>query len=141
MNIRIYIAAPWIHKARAVEAKLAFESDGFEVTSQWITRETPPGVADRYLAGTTSEEDDDFLMIEADTDVADVRRSDLFVIFNSEKSEGKATELGIAYERQIPIIVVGDVARNVFYHLPELFWVENLDAAIRCAREIVSEAL
>jgi hypothetical protein len=57
---------------------------------------------------------------EAQADWADVLDSDVLLLLNLEKSEGKAVEQGIALQAGIPIIAVGDTYSNVFQHLENL---------------------
>lgn len=128
--LKVYIAAPWIKKADAFAAKGLFELAGIEVTSRWITRETPQEVSDRYNAGECNESDERHLIEEAINDVEDVVASDVFVILNLEKSEGKATEFGMAYSLGIPTILVGPRTRNIFYYLPNVFRADTVEQAI-----------
>lgn len=129
-RLKVYIAAPWINKADALVAKLQFETAGIEITSRWITRETSQEISDRYNAGECNEADERHLIDEAINDVEDVVASDVFVILNLNKSEGKATEFGMAYSLGIPTILVGTRTRNIFYYLPNVFRADTVEQAI-----------
>lgn len=124
-KLRIYVAAPWVNKPDALAAKEKFEAAGFEITSHWITRESHLTYAD-----LAKPEHEDELVAQAVMDVEDIIRSDIFVILNLEKSEGKATEFGFAYGMDIPVILVGDRTRNIFYFLPNVFRAETVEQAI-----------
>lgn len=128
--IKVYIAAPWSAKAEALEAKKKFEAGGFEVTSRWIERDTPKDIGDRYLKGVLLPEDIPFLQEEAYNDLDDVLESEVFVLLNLGKSEGKATEFGVAYVAQMPIIIVGSRVGNIFYQLPEIVETETVEEAM-----------
>jgi nucleoside 2-deoxyribosyltransferase len=68
---------------------------------------------------------------QAYQDIADVRRADVLVVLNLQKSEGKAVETGIAIAAGIPVISVGPRS-NIFQALgAEVATVE--DALLLCA--------
>ena len=123
--MRVYIAAPWSHKADALAAKQQFEAAGCEVTAHWIIRESILEYDD-----LTKPEHKDECTEQAQLDVADILQSDVFVILNLALSEGKATEMGIAYALGIPIILVGDLSRNLFYRLPGVYRADSVEAAV-----------
>src|SRR6266853_5363700 len=105
-KIKIYQAAPWICKDAAKEARDAFVEKGFEVTSRWLDHHS-----DNDPANLKEQRE------QAEEDIVDLLRADIFVILNLEKSEGKACEMGMAYASNMPVILVGEKTRNVFYHL------------------------
>jgi len=125
MSLRCYIASPWSHKAEAADAQKKFEAAGLIVTSRWIQRESNLTYED-----LTKPEHEEELATQAILDVEDVVASDVFVILNLDKSEGKATELGMAYSLGIPIILVGDRTRNIFYFLPGIFRADTVEQAV-----------
>lgn len=116
-NPTVYLAAPWIHRASMVPVQDQFEAAGLEVTSRWI--KLHPQTADPVQ-----------LRLQAEEDYDDVVSSDYFVLFNTAKSRGKETELGIALEAGCSVILVGPPEGNVFYHLPQVTQVESAEAAI-----------
>ena len=121
--VSVYIAGPWKCKDQARKAKQAFEEAGFKVTSHWIDE----------------HEDwdcEDSAQKQAIQDIEDIINSDVFVILNLDSSDGKATELGFAYGLQLPVILVGDRTRNIFYHLPGIIKVDTIEAAIAAVREL-----
>lgn len=125
MAFRCYIAAPWGNKPEALAAQQLFEAAGFEVTAHWITRESHLTYED--MAKPEYEEE---MINQAVMDVEDIVASDVFVILNLDKSEGKATEFGFAYSLGIPTILVGERTRNIFYFLPNVFRADTVEQAI-----------
>lgn len=126
MALKIYVAGPWQDRedvVKPIAAKLV--GAGYEVTSRWLE---VPDVAD----------DDphrlEYLKEQAQHDLEDVVKADALVYVNSRKSEGKATELGVAIARLMPIVVIGGLENNVFLHLglanfptidEALLWMKN----------------
>lgn len=130
-EINVYLAAPWKHRDQAREAKKAFEEAGFTVTANWID-----GQESWDYDALGREEYENRVQKQAIEDVENIIDSDIFVILNLDFSDGKATELGFAYGLQLPVILVGDRTRNIFYHLPGIIKVDTIEAAIAAAREV-----
>ena len=128
MKHYIYIAAPWINKAEALEAQKKFEAAGHVVTSQWITKHTD-----------VDDPDDpkhfEELRKQAEEDLNDILDSGTFVILNLGKSEGKATELGYAYAMGLEIYLVDEPSINIFYHLPEVNKCKSVEEVIECLKK------
>lgn len=117
--MKIYIAAPWVRKQEAIEVGKRFEAAGHEITSRWFTH---VGTA-TDSAGVTAPREQ--IQHQAMEDIDDVRRADLLVVLNLQKSEGKAVETGIALAAGIPVVSVG-VRSNIFQTLgTELATVEE----------------
>ena len=122
--MRIYIAAPWTHKADAARVASLLEAAGHTITKRWWEHREVPG----YL--TADHSNDDELTEQALQDIDGVLTADVFVLLNYEKSEGKAVETGIALAVGIPIIVVGGRS-NLFHYLDVTLATEaTLDRAI-----------
>lgn len=129
----IYVAAPWINKAEALEAQKKFEAAGHVVTSKWITKHTDvddPEDPRHY----------DELRKQANEDIDDICRADVFVILNLAKSEGKASELGFAIAKNlefgdIDIYLVGEPSINIFYHLSEVKKCKSVEEVIECLKK------
>ena len=85
---------------------------GFEVTSRWL----------RDHGDST---DPLVLRREAQADWDDVKSADVLVVLNIRKSEGKATEQGLALAHGKKIIGVGLPGNNIFHHLPHYTWVND----------------
>ena len=122
--MKVYCAAPWVHKADALVAQTQFEAAGFEVVSHWI----------QYHGDGANDAE---LQAQAVEDYAEiVAKTDAFVILNLALSEGKAFEFGVAYRQKLPCVVVGSRERNIFYHLPGVLQVETVEEAIETLRWI-----
>lgn len=122
--MRVYIAAPWACKSDAALFQLAFEQAGYTVTSHWISRHVNSDPS--YEAGSFESRQH-----EALEDLRDIDSSDVFVIFNLGKSEGKATEFGYAIASNKPVLLVGKRDLNIFYYHPNVRQVDTLDEALR----------
>ena len=110
---RIYVAAPWVRKEEAKYVAGRLNDAGFVVTSRWID-----------MHG--GDHDPVVLRREAQHDWDDIRAATVLVVLNIEKSEGKATEQGIALERGLKIVGVGIPKNNVFHYLPQYRWVASV---------------
>jgi nucleoside 2-deoxyribosyltransferase len=111
--MRVYLAAPWIHRAEARQAREKLTAAGYDVNSRWLDVDET----------TTSPE------VEAVNDMTDILSSDALVVLNLAKSEGKACETGMAIVAGMPVISVGD-GHNIFLKLPTVRRVETLHEAI-----------
>lgn len=127
--MRVYVACPWKHKETAKEVKKQLEVAGHEVTSRWIDFEVDPKYAYEYPEKIMRE--------EAEKDIKDVFTAQAMLYLNLEKSEGKATELGMFLARavlgdSVSIFVVGGKQNNVFLNLPGdyLLHLESVEHAI-----------
>lgn len=96
--MKIYLAGPAARQDAVREVRDLLVKLGFEVNSRWI---------DVKLLGQGYEESRVQLADQAEMDFEDVQNSDVLVVMNLEKSEGKATETGMALAWGKPVIVVG----------------------------------
>lgn len=118
--MRVYIAAPWKHKERAKEVKAQVLAAGIEVSSRWIDFEADPAIIYDYPEQVMEQ--------EAEKDFEDILNSTHMLYLNLEKSEGKATELGMAIMCALPIYVVGGKQNNVFLHMSEEYGINHIDS-------------
>lgn len=123
--MRVYIAAPWVRKADARMARERLQQEGMLVTSRWLdSPEYPQDAAD-------------IMRRESHDNLIDIRVSDVLLVLNLEKSEGKAFEQCYAYCHSIPVVVVGKPT-NVFQYLPSGFTlVDTIDDAVETIRATV----
>lgn len=121
--MNIYIAAPWVRRADAAEAKRRVQDAGHRVTAHWI---------DGHFDETPSV---DNLGDQASQDWQDVEDSDVLILLNLEMSAGKATELGIALVNGLRILLVGPRQGNVFHNLSEVEQFDTLTEALDALRE------
>ncbi len=118
--MRIYLAGPWKRRhAMPAYASMVREA-GHTVVSRWHDKwaQEPE---------TTNVE---VLRQEAQMDLDDVRRADVVIVFNLEKSEGKAVEQGFALAFGKTLIIVGELRFNVFQYLPYVQLVPTLQHAL-----------
>jgi nucleoside 2-deoxyribosyltransferase len=110
--MRVYIAAPWVRRPEAIEAGKLFTAAGHVLTCRWFVHETDGDPNDS--TGITC--DPYIIRHQAFEDIADVRRAEVLVVLNLQKSEGKAVETGIAIAAGIPVVSVG-ARSNIFQSL------------------------
>lgn len=126
----IYLAAPWLdYKLMPERAKL-FEDAGFRITHKWW----------QYEGENQDNESKEFLQTCAMQDFLGVHFAKAVVVFNTAKSEGKATEQGIALAQGKPIVVINDptkVTSNIFHHLSNYKHVGSVEEAIDKLREVL----
>lgn len=98
----VYIAARGEDQALAATVRDHLELAGFEVTARWI---------DQSLSNESHD--------EAQQDIDDVRRALVLVLLKPASAHRQTTgghhvETGIALEREMPILLLGDI-ENVFH--------------------------
>lgn len=126
MSLRIYVAAPWIHRDQAREAAGKILEAGHMITRAWWDHESMIEDNDPHRAKILAE--------QARKDLFGVQSADLMIVLNSAKSEGKAVEQGIAIDMELPIIGVGArglVTKNIFHYLACYRWVSTIEDAIK----------
>ena len=122
--MKVYVAGPWMRKAEVIAFAKQLRKVGHEVTSRWFDHVGDPN--DPTGATVPLEE----IQFQARQDLEDVRRADVLIVLNLEKSEGKAAETGYAIAFGIPIISVGKRS-NIFQALGrELDTTEEAIAAL-----------
>lgn len=111
--MRLYLAAPWADRDLARRLADDLEADGHTITLPWW---------DHPVSDDAGE-----LQHQAEEDYDGVRSAEVFVLLNSQKSEGKATELGMALVYHMPIIIVGErkPGQNIFHFHHRVVWVES----------------
>lgn len=122
MLAKVYVAAPWQDRARANEIAIMLVSRGFQITHDWWMYE-----------GEEKDESHEFLQRCAELDVQGVKDADIVIVLNTQKSEGKAVEQGLAIGWKKPIICItekGAPTSNIFYNLPCYTHVNDIDTAI-----------
>jgi hypothetical protein len=103
-----YVAGPKKDQEFVKGVAETLRREGYGVNSRWLE-----------IDKKDDEVDQDYLEKMALWDFEDVLKSDVLCYVNTgTKSEGKATELGIALGMMKPIIVIGGKANNIFLNLP-----------------------
>lgn len=106
--MKIYIAAPWIHRDTMPAIATELESYGATITHKWWETESDK---------VRTVEDHQW---NAYQDKVGVQTADAVLVINSASSEGKAVEQGIALGLGIPIFIVGtrgEHSKNIFHYL------------------------
>ena len=130
--MNVYLAAPWKFRADAKQVAQQIREAGYCIKSRWHDEwgdvEEAPA-----QAGNTNP---DVLLDEATADYDDVKGSDVMIVLNLEKSEGKAVEQGLALAWDKPVIVVGSERFNVFQYLPSFSLVATVHDALEHLKRI-----
>jgi hypothetical protein len=121
--MKIYLAAAFSRQGEMKEVAVKLINRGFEVTSQWLTN--TPGV----IKGKKARMQDAFM------DINDLREADILVRFSDDLTKdsipaklgsgARMFEFGMAWERGMPIVVVGG-RQNIFDSLPNVTHVADL---------------
>jgi Nucleoside 2-deoxyribosyltransferase len=115
---RVYLAGSWKDIVPMGKLKQELVAAGIDVISDWTERERDE---DQNLVSRQQA---------ALIDFEQVRSCNTLVIVNAMKSEGKASEMGMALALGKRIILVGPRDTNVFYDLPQVEQVATISAAI-----------
>lgn len=104
-----YTAGPMADRPFVKEVAEKLRDAYYDVNSRWldVPEETPEGMTQ-----------DEYMHQQAVHDLEDLLAADALIYVNTgHKSEGKATELGVAMATAKPIVVVGGKENNIFLHL------------------------
>ncbi len=124
--MKVYVAAPWVRRPEAILFGQRLTALGHELTCRWFDH---PALGSQPGDSSGSSSPDQLgIMRQALEDIEDVKRADVLIVLNLQKSEGKAVETGIALANRIPVISVG-TRSNIFQSLG--FEAVDEDAAIR----------
>lgn len=107
--MRVYLAAPWVHKTTAAMVAEVIEAANHEIVVQWWKHpdNSDPKESER----------------QAITDLDGIESADAFVLLGIGPSEGKSTEFGYALKAGKPCIVFipPEGYPNVFRWHPKVF--------------------
>lgn len=92
---------------------------GHEITHDWTREVLNPRPSRRSIA---------------EADVRGVEAADALVLVDADRGWGMYVEFGIAVARRIPIIVIEPRYHQVFYSLPQVRLVMDVDGAIEALR-------
>lgn len=124
LSLSVYLAGPWADRAQVRAVRDQLVEAGIPVNSRWIDSHHTDE------ANVTHED----MAIEAWNDIEDVVKSKVLMVWNSQKSEGKAFETGVAIALQKDVIIIGE-RTNVFHHLPMVI-VPDTNEAIKAYRQL-----
>ena len=130
--MKVYVAAPWIHRNVAADFAIQCEAQGHTITREWW----------KYEAG---DEEFDVLRAQAIADLDAVQDADVVVVLQIAKSEGKAAETGAALAWRIPVFaLIYDKPGNIFHRHPgvTLFYTHQdvLDALLNLETKLPNAA-
>lgn len=128
MAKRVYVAGPWVDREAAQSLGNIVASKGHTITHAWWA----------YEGKGEALETEEFLRECAIKDVNGVSTADVVVVLNTAKSEGKATEQGIAIALRIPVVVLTPGTKptsNIFHHLPSFKHVKTVEEALEAINE------
>ena len=121
--MKIYLAGPWRTKAAMPTLAAQIEAAGHTITERWWEQD-----GSKYPTYPSNEDDEGLTDIAID-DAIGVMRADALIVINTEKSEGKAAEAGIALALNKPIMLVG-TRSMIFHYLPSVYPVASLEEAL-----------
>lgn len=124
--MKVYLAAPWSHKAAMSLVAKEFEGAGHTITKKWWEHREVPG----YLDGSCSAEERDELEAQAAEDLSGIHQADAFVLWNAASSEGKCVEMGYAIANSIPVILIGGRSNLFHYLCDDVEVVTSIDEAL-----------
>src|SRR3990167_3434558 len=105
-----YCAGPWDHRPAVREIIEKINKAGWKTNSNWVAPENPD-------VDPADPERDALLKDQALRDVKDVFEANGLIYVNSKKSDGKATELGLALATLKPVLIIGNREGNIFLNL------------------------
>lgn len=128
--MKLYLAGPWLDRAVMPAMAKRVEDAGHTVTHKWWDVE-----GDILKLKTENPDFDEtaYMTEHAVLDRDAVHEADLLIVLNSQKSEGKATEQGMAIALDKPIIIIGTkglASGNIFHYLKNYRWAADEDAAM-----------
>lgn len=120
----VYLAAAFERKPELQKYRVDLLARGLECTSSWLDEPATEGL------GTDLGYGEGKLRACAATDLRDVYRSNLFVVFSGSSGRGgRHVETGAALARGLTVIVVGE-RENVFHYLDQVIVVRDWPAAL-----------
>lgn len=117
-KIRLYVACPWKQRNLARDTSATLEAKGYDITHKWWVFE-----------GEKEDTTKEFRQLCAKKDMDGVRTAHAMVLLDTQPSEGKAIEQGLALAYGIPIVAIGK-PKGVFQYLPKYYWVWDIYKAM-----------
>lgn len=125
-KLKVYLAARFSAKEQVKLYAKELADVNIECTSTWLDEAADPKT-------TLDKHSDSYLLNTAMVDIKDMLRSNAVVFFAVDPKEptprgGRHFELGFAYGKGIPCIVVGP-KENIFHYLPDIKIVPTFEDA------------
>jgi nucleoside 2-deoxyribosyltransferase len=126
--VRIYVAGRTNDIKRVREMQDLCRKAGHEITEDWTQNVNAQAIRAEDDGVTLPSEFKRYAM----NDVRGVRSADMIVVMCGPALLGTAIEIGIAIEREIPVVLVGETDRDsVFFYLPNVVRFESAWAVYR----------
>lgn len=129
--MKVYLAAPYGSRDTIRTYAAELREVGITVTSSWLNEqhEINPGTE-----GAATALSDEQVSQHAQTDIREVRNSDLLVLFTAaavgvEGGGGRHVETGVALALRKPVLIVGE-PENVFHRTTGVFAFPDWHAAL-----------
>jgi nucleoside 2-deoxyribosyltransferase len=126
--VRIYLAGPWVERGVIRELSAELTTAGHTITHPWWD----------YEGEDQHAESPEFLRDCAKLDVEAVYQCDAVVVWNTQKTEGKAVEQGlaIAWDKPIVCITPGQPpSSNIFHYLHNYVHVKSMAEAVEALKQ------
>jgi len=123
--MHLYIAAPWATRHDMPEIVARFEAAGHTVPCRWWEFPDVPNMQ--------HPDYHDQLEDNAVQDYLGVIQAEALVVINSDLSEGKAVEMGMAIAHNLPVVLIGE-RTNLFHFIPSVVVVPDVRQALRKLR-------
>lgn len=129
--MKVYLAAPYGARGAIRTYAAELREIGITVTSSWLDEKHEINAGTQGAATALSDQQ---VSDHAQTDIREVRDSDLLVLFTAkaagtEGGGGRHVETGIALALRKPVLVVGD-PENVFHRTTGVFTFPDWHAAV-----------
>ena len=114
----VYIAAPFSYKDDLKSFRAELEERRIEVTSRWLDECAAP-------TATLDQFPDDYHLDTTNTDINDINRCNVLVLFTIDPlgppkpRGGRHWETGYAYAKGKEIVIIGP-RENIFHYLPDV---------------------
>lgn len=129
--MKVYLAAPYGSRQTIRSYAAELRAIGITVTSSWLDEQHEINDGTQGAAVALSDEQ---VSQHAQTDIREVRNSDLIVLFTAkaagaEGGGGRHVETGIALALRKPVLVVGE-PENVFHRTVGVFLFSDWHATV-----------
>jgi nucleoside 2-deoxyribosyltransferase len=124
--MKLYIAANFRDRAEISKLMRLAEARGHFITCDWTKEASPPQDSQEFSAFRTAR---------ALEDLDGVRAADAMVLIDHEHGKGMYVEMGVAIERQKPVVVVAQKYPQIFFSLPNVTHAADFEAALALLEE------
>lgn len=119
--MNIYVASKFENKEKVREAINLLTQAGHDIAADWTQHS---------LEGVPEDKKKNYQIECAYYDFNAVKRCHVLILLDHPNMKGAYTEVGIALGAYKPVIVVGKIYDNIFFHLPNVELVDTIEQAI-----------